>query len=99
MSFRDISSETARKLQNWKQPSRLLPRQWCKEKRMAGEKAADAAPGRCRIKGNISRNGKRIHHLPSGRYYAATKINRSRSERWFCSEAEAKAAGWRRSSQ
>ena len=66
---------------------------------MAGEKAADAAPGTCRIKGNISWNGKRIYHLPSGRYYAATKINEGKGERRFCSESEAKNAGWRRSSQ
>lgn len=77
----------------------VKPWQWRKGKRMAGEKAADAAPGTCRIKWNISRNGKRIYHLPSGRYYAATKINEGKGERWFCSESEAKDAGWRRSSQ
>jgi hypothetical protein len=75
------------------------PWQWRKGKRMAGETVADAAPGPCRIKGNISRNGKRIYHLPSGRYYTATKINEGKGERWFCSESEAKGAGWRRSSQ
>jgi endonuclease YncB( thermonuclease family) len=77
----------------------VKPWQWRKGKRMAGEKAADAAPGTCRIKGNINRNGKRIYHLPSGRYYAATKINEGKGERWFCSESEAKNSGWRRSSQ
>lgn len=75
------------------------PWQWRKGKRMAGEKAADAAPGACRIKGNISRRGTKIYHLPSGRYYRETKINEGRGERWFCSEAEAKDAGWRRSGQ
>jgi endonuclease YncB( thermonuclease family) len=75
------------------------PWQWRKGKRMAGAKAADAAPGACRIKGNISRKGKKIYHLPNGRYYAATKIDESKGERWFCSEQEAKSAGWRRSSQ
>jgi endonuclease YncB( thermonuclease family) len=77
----------------------VKPWQWRKGKRMAGEKAADVAPGSCRIKGNINRNGKRIYHPPSGRYYGATKINEGRGERWFCSEAEAKDSGWRRSSQ
>jgi len=77
----------------------VKPWQWRKGKRLAGETAADAAPGACRIKGNISRNGKRIYHLPSGRYYAATKINEGKGERWFCSESDAKKAGWRRSSQ
>jgi len=75
------------------------PWQWRKGKRMAGEKTAGAAPRSCRIKGNISRKGKRIYHLPNGQYYAATKINEGKGERWFCSESEAKDAGWRRSSQ
>jgi len=75
------------------------PWQWRKGKRMAGEKAADAAPGACLIKGNISRKGKRIYRLPDGRSYAATKIDEGKGERWFCSEQEATDAGWRRSSQ
>jgi endonuclease YncB( thermonuclease family) len=77
----------------------VKPWQWRKGKRMASEKVADAAPGKCRIKGNISRKGKKIYHTPGGRYYAATKINEGKGERWFCSESEAKDAGWRRSSQ
>ena len=50
----------------------------------------------CLIKGNISSNG-RIYHVPGGQYYDRTGINESSGERWFCSEAEARAAGWRRS--
>jgi hypothetical protein len=51
------------------------------------------------IKGNVSYNsGQRIYHVPGGEYYAATTINPTYGERWFCSEAEAQAAGWRRSS-
>ena len=53
--------------------------------------------GECRIKGNISGKGARIYHVPGGRYYERTKISPSRGERWFCSEAEARSAGWRRS--
>ena len=52
--------------------------------------------GACLIKGNISRNG-RIYHAPGQEYYARTRIDVSRGERWFCTEAEARAAGWRRS--
>lgn len=52
-----------------------------------------AASG-CVIKGNISSSG-RIYHVPGGRDYDATVITPSRGERWFCSEAEARAAGWR----
>ena len=48
----------------------------------------------CRIKGNISKNG-RIFHVPGQEFYEQTGINLTRGERWFCSPAEARAAGWR----
>ena len=51
----------------------------------------------CVIKGNISRrSGERIYHVPGQEHYAATRISPGKGERWFCSEAEARAAGWRR---
>ena len=53
--------------------------------------------GGCRIKGNISRSGERIYHVPGGYYYHRTRINTSKGERCFSSEAEARSAGWRRS--
>ena len=57
-------------------------------------------PGACTIKGNISVNtGERIYHVPGGEYYSPTKINIAIGERWFCTEAEAQAAGWRGSRQ
>lgn len=49
----------------------------------------------CVIKGNTSKSG-RIYHVPGQEFYAATQINRAKGERWFCSEREARAAGWRR---
>ena len=49
----------------------------------------------CAIKGNISRSGARIYHVPGSPSYDATQIDEARGERWFCSEAEARAAGWR----
>ena len=56
--------------------------------------AAPAAVPGCAIKGNISGGG-RIYHVPGQEHYAATRINTARGERWFCTEAEARAAGWR----
>ena|SRR5690348_390373 len=50
----------------------------------------------CKIKGNISASGQRIYHVPGQPYYDATRIDVTRGERWFCSEAEARAAGWRK---
>lgn len=53
-----------------------------------------AETSRCRIKGNISASG-RIYHVPGSPHYADTRIDPSRGERWFCSVAEARRAGWR----
>lgn len=63
--------------------------------RAADAPAAQAVPGDCAIKGNISGNG-RIYHLPGQQNYGDTVISTAKGERWFCSEAEAQAAGWRR---
>ena len=51
----------------------------------------------CDIKGNINDRGERIYHVPGQEYYHATRISLSRGERWFCSEAQARRAGWRKS--
>ncbi|MBP0484205.1 thermonuclease family protein [Sagittula salina] len=52
--------------------------------------------GNCQIKGNISGGGtRRIYHMPGQQHYRDTRISASKGERWFCSAAEAEAAGWR----
>lgn len=51
----------------------------------------------CDIKGNISINtGERIYHVPGQMFYDDTVIRPEFGEQWFCSEAEARAAGWRK---
>jgi micrococcal nuclease len=50
----------------------------------------------CLIKGNISSSGEKIYHLPGCHDYDKTVISESRGEKWFCSEAQAVEAGWRR---
>ncbi|WP_444461468.1 sunset domain-containing protein [Rhodobacter capsulatus] len=42
-----------------------------------------------------SRKRGQIFHLPGSRDYDRTRIDETRGERWFCTEAEARAAGWR----
>jgi endonuclease YncB( thermonuclease family) len=49
----------------------------------------------CLIKGNVSSKGEKIFHELGQRYYAKTRISAAKGERWFCSAAEARAAGWR----
>lgn len=50
----------------------------------------------CLIKGNINNKGVKIYHLPGQQYYNETVISPAKGERYFCTEAEAQAAGWRR---
>jgi phosphatidylserine/phosphatidylglycerophosphate/cardiolipin synthase-like enzyme len=57
------------------------------------EADADARP--CPIKGNVNRKGERIYHAPGGRDYNRVTM-KGIGARWFCSEEEAVAAGWRR---
>jgi hypothetical protein len=56
--------------------------------------AAEAPSAECTTKGNVNRKGERIYHLPGGLDYA--KINMTApGKRWFCTEKDAEAAGWR----
>lgn len=61
-------------------------------------KGCETQPPGCYIKGNISmESGERIYHLPGQQYYEKTKIDPGKGERWFCTEDEARANGWRKS--
>ncbi|PWJ16911.1 thermonuclease family protein [Jannaschia seohaensis] len=68
------------------------PAAWRAARRAA--QPSDPAPEGCRIKGNVSASG-RIYHKPGDSSYAATRIDTGAGERWFCTEAEARRAGWR----
>jgi endonuclease YncB( thermonuclease family) len=66
---------------------------------VGGESRSSAPAGHasgCDIKGNVNAKGTRIYHLPGSEHYAETRIDTSGGERWFCSEAQAQAAGWRK---
>jgi micrococcal nuclease len=72
----------------------------------ASPTAVSAIPGTCDfsgtnqpvIKGNISQStGEKIYHVPGGDFYDKTVVDEAAGERWFCTEQEAVAAGWRRS--
>jgi endonuclease YncB( thermonuclease family) len=57
-------------------------------------RAETQAPQGCAIKGNVTAHGK-IYHMPWSPWYDQIKIDPAKGRRWFCSEAEAIAAGWR----
>lgn len=49
------------------------------------------------IKGNISTStGEKIYHMPGQSNYDTVKIDEAAGERWFTTEDEAQAAGWRK---
>ena len=82
----------------------VAPWDWRQGERLAGNATqrvqdsggSSSGSGNCRIKGNVSRSGERIYHVPGAQHYERTRISTSKGERWFCSEAQARAAGWRR---
>ena len=56
----------------------------------------------CPIKGNVNRKGDRIYQEPGGRDYDRVVMENcdehgmcAHGKRWFCTAAEAEAAGWR----
>jgi endonuclease YncB( thermonuclease family) len=59
------------------------------------EAAKRAAPEGCPIKGSLTAEG-RVYVLPWSREYERVRMRGGKGERWFCSEAEAEAAGWKR---
>lgn len=73
----------------------VMPWQWRAGERIEPSKQASTAPEGCPIKGNINRSGERIYHLPGTHAYPKVRIDTDRGERWFCTAAEARAAGWR----
>ena len=70
------------------------------EKKSQAESSVRVTPGdvsgACVIKGNINADGDKIYHLPDCAYYGRTVISEERGEKFFCSEAEAIASGFRK---
>ncbi len=72
----------------------VMPWDWRRGQRLV--RPAAETPNGCNIKGNISKDGERIYHVPGQGNYEQTRISVDKGERWFCSEDEAIAAGWRK---
>lgn len=66
-------------------PSEFRSKRW--------EEAKAQAPEGCPIKG-VARSS-RTYVLPWSPTYDNVRVRESRGDRWFCSEQEARAAGWR----
>ncbi|WP_440604594.1 thermonuclease family protein [Bacillus sp. GB_SG_008] len=68
------------------------PKQEAKPETKPEVKTQPTPNGSCNIKGNKNSKGEKIYHMPGQQFYDKTN-----PEEMFCSEAEAKAAGYRKS--
>jgi endonuclease YncB( thermonuclease family) len=71
------------------------PERFRAERRAPSPVSETAPDGACAIKGNRNAAGACIYHVPGSRDYARTVVTASRGERYFCTVAEALAAGCR----
>ena len=53
------------------------------------------APDGCPIKGRVQ-GDERVYLLPWESNYTRVRVRKGRGERWFCTQDEAEAAGWRK---
>lgn len=60
--------------------------------------AKKSAPNGCPIKGRVTRGRQRIYLLPWSASYERYRLRKRKGERWFCSEEEAKSAGFKAAS-
>lgn len=70
----------------------LRPGEW-REARW--QEAKRKAPAGCPIKGKVLARSAKVYMLPWASRYEKVRVNERRGERWFCSETEAQAAGWK----
>jgi endonuclease YncB( thermonuclease family) len=73
------------------EPVQERSRKRSRQQVMSGYRPSAAPNGGCNIKGNRGSHGW-IYHLPGTPYY-----DRTRAEEWFCTQAQARAAGYRQS--
>jgi hypothetical protein len=73
-------------------------RPWAWRRGLRSNNSAENSQSRnCSIKGNIDASGTRSYYLPKSPSYNRIQIDLGNGERWFCSIAQAKRAGWKAS--
>jgi len=70
----------------------VLPFEWRRSFRV--QEITFGGQGKCLIKGNIDADGERRYYKPYERWYERTRVDSNKGEKWFCTEREAKEAGW-----
>jgi endonuclease YncB( thermonuclease family) len=71
------------------------PWDWRHGRRLPG---ADAAAGAkpCPVRGVVEAEGRKIYYVPTDSDYKRITVDIEKGGRYFCSDAEARAAGWHR---
>jgi hypothetical protein len=77
----------------------VMPWDWRRGQRIVQDETVSSQHEGYDIKGSINSRGEKIYHMPRAPSYERPRIDKSRGQRWFCSEDEACEAGWRRSGQ
>lgn len=73
----------------------LVQRNSPQERKMRDLTEARKRRSGCTIKGNVRKVGnRRVYHMPDSRNYEKMRMNPKRGDRWFCSEQEARDAGF-----
>ena len=72
----------------------VKPWDWRRGVRLRHLPSRDESKRECPIKGAIHPSGVRIFYPPGSRVYDRIMIDVEKGERWFCTEEEAREAGW-----
>ena len=73
-------------------------RPWSWRRGLRSNNSAENSQTRtCSIKGNITPSGERRYFTPKTRGYKQIQIDPGNGERWFCTVAQARQAGWKAS--
>jgi endonuclease YncB( thermonuclease family) len=72
------------------------PREWREGQRLPGERESEVAQAACRIKGTVTGDGEQLYYGPLDDAFETIGIDPGRGERLFCSDDQAREAGWKR---
>lgn len=72
----------------------VMPWQW-RQDQASNDRPGDSARN-CNVKGVFDDQGARIYYVPTDDEYDKIVVDPSRGDRMFCSDDEARLAGWRR---
>jgi endonuclease YncB( thermonuclease family) len=93
-SYSSVESEARSEKAGLWQSDPVRPDEW---RTQVWEEAKRAAPEGCPIKG-FTRASDRLYAMPWSQNYDGAKVRATKGDRWFCSEEEARAAGFKSAS-